>query len=65
MGEENMTTYSLRPTGRGWYAIIEHDALGERQIDVLPEPAARARYEELAGEPWEDDSDEATADRPS
>lgn len=59
-------SYTLKSVGRGWCAIIEHLPGGsERQIDVLPEPVAKARVEELTGEPWEDDSDEAGDDKPS
>jgi len=63
---EEKVEYRLVPTGMGWYALYERTDQGERQIDVLPEPAAMARYEELTGEQWaEDRSDEATADKPS
>ena len=59
-------TYTLTGVGTGWCAIIEHLPDGsERQVDVLPEPVARARVEELTGEPWAGDSEQAGADRPS
>ena len=57
MNEDKLTYELRRMANAGWMAVVEKRPDGsERQIDFLPEAAARAMYKSLTGEAWPEES---------